>query len=120
MAASRGAEGDTPATLHAAPLGALGETGTDPSNRRRSGPHRGCPLRWEAYRWRKVRLSILGGPDDAGAALPPEATLELRADPSVGRIRLLTPPPSSAWPPPTGAPFLPERTSVLVRAGKAR
>jgi len=36
----------------------------------------------------KVRLAILGGPDIAGVALPPEATLELRADPSVGRIRL--------------------------------
>src|SRR4051794_19823230 len=54
----------------------------------------------------------LAVPMESGAALPPEATLELRADPSVGRIRLLSLP-SSVAQTPTSAQFLPERTSVL-------
>ena len=96
------------------------ETGTDPSNRRRSGPHRGCPLRWEAYMWRKVDSRSLAVP-----MMPAPRSLQKRRS-SSGPTRpwvvfaCCVASLVSARVPPAGGRFDPERTSVLVRPCQPR
>src|SRR3954447_6073559 len=58
--------------------------------------------------------TIRGGPGMADAALPPEATSGRRADPSVGRIRLLSLPSSAPLRPASA-----RRTSVRSGPGQA-
>src|SRR3954470_21964774 len=89
MAAASWGEGDTGGSYTPRPPGStwLNGNGPEQPSSLGSAPWMSPPV--GGVYVAKGRLSILGGPDDAGAALPPEATLELRADPSVGRIRLL-------------------------------